>query len=321
MPDETPGLPKLSFDDQSERNTFDKTGGESVQPQTTSRPRSVHSGMPPPPIPQASPPVSPAADGDASGGGTVELPSLDFDAAPKDDAAASAPASRTAPSPYGTGASMAAAAGPMYSNPPTWREKIPGARYAPTLPQVLLALLVAGGLYVWRNWNREVVPTEADRGLVVNASWLAERTREFEFLSSAEQLVKHRSLLGATRLEYHYMSGEPGQPELQTTVRIYSSVSEAADEFKAVELANRLAWQRVGQGSIGISEFDEDCTWGDESRAYLVEVRGVPAGHSFYARMGNRRIDVTIRGVVFRHGWELFEVLKPALRNLAAYRP
>ncbi len=317
MPDENPDLPKLSLDDQVERSTFDKTGGESIQPQTTNRPSAADAGMPPAPFPQ----VSSTTDGNLSGGGAVELPNRDFDAAPTDAAAASTPAPQAASSPYSKGPNLVATAGPMYSSAPTWREKIPGARYAPRLSHVLLVLLVAGGLYVWRNWNREVVPTEADQGLVVRAAWLAEYSREFEFLSSAEQLVKHTSLLGGMRLDYRYASGEPGQPEVQTTIRIYPSANEAADEFKAVEIANTLAWRRAGQGSIGISEFDEDCTWGDESRAYMVEVRGEPAGHSFYARMGKRRIDVTIRGVVFRDGWELFEVLKPALRNLAAYRP
>lgn len=323
MPDESPDLHKLSLDDQVERSTFDKTGGDSLQPPTVSRPRATDARVPPAPFPQVSPQVSSTADGGASGESDVELPSLDFDAAPTEDAtaSASAPAPQAAHSPYGRGPDMVASAGPMYQSQPTWRQKIPGAQYAPTLPQVLLALLVAGGLYVWRNWNREVVPTEVDKGLVVGAEWLAERSREFEFLPSAEQLVKHSSLLGGMRLDYYYLSGEAGQPELQTTIRIYPSAAEAAEAFKAVELANRLAWQHAGQGSIGISEFDEDCTWGDESRAYMVEVRGVPFGHSFYARMGKRRIDVTIRGVVFRDGWELFQVLKPALRNLAAYRP
>jgi len=317
MPDEHIELPKLTFDDEVERSTFDKTGGESVQPTTTSRPRPAASGAPPAPFPQA----AQSSGSTAPGTDAVELPDLDFD----DPAAESAPASTATPGPstgpYSNGPNMAAAAGPMYSSPRTWREKIPGAQYAPSLPQVLLALLVAGGLYVWQNWNREIVPTETDRNLVVSASWLAEYSREFEFLPSAEHFVMHSSLFGNTRLDYDYVSGEAGQPEVHTTIRIYSSASEAADEFKSIDTANRLAWQKAGQGSVGITGFDEDCTWGDESRAYTVELRGEPAGHSFYARMGNRRIDVSIRGVVFRDGWELFEVLKPALRSLAAYRP
>lgn len=317
MPDEYPDLPKLSFDDQVDRSTFDKTGEGSVQPSTTSRPRAADTAAPPAPFPQA----PQGAPGPAPAGGDVELPTLDFDAPATESESTGAPEPQASYSPYSKGPNMEAAAGPMYSNAPTWRDKIPGARYAPTLPQVLLALLVAGGLYVWKNWNREIVPTETDRNLVVSASWLAEYTREFEFLPSAEHFVMHSSLLGNTRLDYRYASGESGQPEIETTIRIYSSASEAEDAFKSVDTANRLAWTKAGQGSIGITEFNEDCRWGDQSRAYTVEISGKPAGHSFYARMGNRRIDVTIRGVVFRDGWELFDVLKPALRNLAAYRP
>ena len=96
---------------------------------------------------------------------------------------------------------------------------------------------------------------------------------------------------------------------------------KSGDDFVVLVKAKTPINPNMGDERFVHHAFRIDIGKYEESRAFLVEIGGQPAGHSFYARMGRRRIDVTIRGVVFRDGWELFEVLKPALRGMAAYRP
>lgn len=208
---------------------------------------------------------------------------------------------------------------------PTIRERV----WLPSLAQLVVVALGLGGWWLVRNFDRRLKVTEEHRALVLTADQLSTFLREetrvagfddgFTVRPDAEQLEVRRRLDGVLRLEYSYAPGGDDQPQLTVTTRIDRTVDGARDTFRWMEIKARADWRDAGGGAATIVELDDECSWGDESRASIVEVRGRPMGHGFTARRGKKSIHVMLQGVSLWSGEELRQLLDPVLRELGAF--
>lgn len=212
---------------------------------------------------------------------------------------------------------------PLLPRRKTLAERLPFGLglWLPGRGKVAIALVVLGAIWVAQSWDRQVTPREEEHGLVLRAGDVAAKLTDFPVRPEHETFEKWKRIDGPVRYRYEYAPPGDSAPHLAVTTRIERTEEAARDAFRWTQVNLVFDWQEFGEGSVGLVELDEACAWGDESRAYLVEVNGVPAGNSFAARSGRRCIYVTLRNRVIEDGEELREVLDPTLRRLAAFRP
>jgi hypothetical protein len=196
--------------------------------------------------------------------------------------------------------------------------RLPFGAYLPSRGALALVALALGAWWVASRWEREIPLRTDDRGLVLTAAHVQALTGGFEVLPAAERLVRTDSLLGTQRVEYTYAKTARDQPQLRFVFETRASEGHARDAFTWSSVETMTDWKLAGEEQVGLVELDEGITWGSESRAFLVEVNGRPAGNSFAARLGRTTVYLELRGVWVADPWAFGRLLQPVLSAIAA---
>ena len=195
------------------------------------------------------------------------------------------------------------------------RLSIPGGSWLPGREKLILLALFGAALWVWRSWEQEVPLRSGDDARVLTAAQVA-RYAPFEVKQGAENLVRTSALLGTERLEYLYEKTATDQPELRWVTERKRSEGIAKDSYRWSTVETMTDWKLAGDEEVGLIELEEAQHWGDEAKAYLVQVNGYPVGNSFSARKGRTLVYLELRGVWIEQGWRFEEMLEPVLRSL-----
>jgi len=154
----------------------------------------------------------------------------------------------------------------------------------------------------------------------MTAKEVADWTGDFDFDERLESVTKTRNLLGRYELRYQY--GDEAT-DVSMTVVVGAERSEAAarDAYMLTNVQAVVDWNLDPKRGVGLIEQHDSFEWGDELRAFLVEVDGVPIGNSFSGRVGNKTIYIALRGVWLERGVDFAILLENALEKLESYEP
>jgi hypothetical protein len=193
-------------------------------------------------------------------------------------------------------------------------------RYLPSQAQLLWGLILLAGFWIYRNAEKTMPLVKQDVGVLLTANEVANWTGAFEFDPAFETVTKTRDLMGRYELRYEYAC-EADDMSMNVVVSVERSEEAARDAYLLTNVTTVIDWNLDPTLGVGLIEQHESFDWGDELRAFLVEVDGVPIGNSFSGRLGNKTVYMAVRGISFERGVDFAILLESVLQKLEGYSP
>jgi hypothetical protein len=185
----------------------------------------------------------------------------------------------------------------------------------------LLVLLLTIGAIFYAT-AEELPITDAERGIVTTASYLAEWSEDLDPSLGVESLNMMRFIDGTVDLEYEYEhpdSDENSFLYISCAVTIDTSATDARITYET-----EGAGASFGFGLFGVERQDRPdlFSWGRKSdSALLIGEDGAVVGNYFACLKGQRSFRWIVVGLYWDEPGSLREVLEPVLERLEDYEP
>lgn len=208
------------------------------------------------------------------------------------------------------------------SSPPPRKTRSPalGILLGVGIPCMSCSLLGACIVVVVLLPGKSLPVGDADRGVVLTATDLAEWLPDAEVDEAHATMEKSKDLFGVVAMEYEYTSDDAGL-FVNTTVSLEPSVSDAQTTFSVTKLGLNVGIAIEKKDGMTKVERNDLFSYGDESANFLLEMNGKTVGNAVVVRSGKRTFFVIFAGVYFDDADDLETVLEPHLSALETWTP
>jgi hypothetical protein len=185
----------------------------------------------------------------------------------------------------------------------------------------LLLLLVTLGVLFYAT-AEELPVTDAERGIVTTASYLAEWSEDLDPVLGIETVTNKRFLDGSMEVDYEYDHPDSDPDStlyVSCTVTIENSASDARISYEAERTAASITLGLFGVKSVDRSDL---FSWGQRSQSsLLLGEGGAVVGNHFACVTGKKSFQWIVIGIFWDEPGTLREVLEPVLTRVDRYDP